>query len=79
MDRNTSNLECWPGKFVARSGVYCIFHAGHKNPHSILFLQGDYFPPCQECGDKVRFKLQAPTYWTVHDIDRRLPDWRPVI
>lgn len=46
-----------PGQVVPCSGVYRIVHAGHREDHDGILLQGQLFPPCLMCGDQVQFQL----------------------
>ncbi len=46
-----------PGTLVERSGIYEAFHASHRVTHQVTLLEGQTFPPCARCKDKVRFEL----------------------
>jgi hypothetical protein len=46
------------GDKVKKSGVYSVVHDGaHVKAHDVTCLAGKVFPPCDECGDAVRFHL----------------------
>jgi len=46
-----------PGDAVPCSGVYRITHAQHRDEHDGILLNGQSFPRCSVCGEKVRFTL----------------------
>jgi hypothetical protein len=40
------------------TGIYKAIHAmKHEEPHYVIAILGDTFPPCLECADDVRFEL----------------------
>jgi hypothetical protein len=46
------------GDKVKKSGVYSVAHEGkHAAAHEVTCIAGITFPPCDECGDAVRFTL----------------------
>ena len=45
------------GKKVWSSGIYRVIHRRHRLPHEVTLIAGDIFPPCAQCGDRVRFAL----------------------
>ncbi len=47
-----------PFETVPASGVYEVFHASHRVTHAVTLLQGQRFPQCARCKDKVRFELK---------------------
>ncbi len=47
-----------PGDKVTKSGIYSVTHDGkHTDAHEATCVAGKRFPPCNECGDAVRFIL----------------------
>jgi len=47
-----------PGDTVPRSGVYDVVHDPvHSKKHQATCVYGKKFPPCNNCGHHVRFKL----------------------
>jgi len=54
--------EQWyaPGEQAPVSGVYVVVHAEHRADHEATLLEGELFPSCLKCGDKVRFRVAQP-------------------
>ena len=46
-----------PEMRVNRSGIYEAFHATHRVTHSVTLLQGQKFPLCSRCKDRVSYEL----------------------
>jgi hypothetical protein len=46
-----------PGDRARATGVYRVTHLRHRMPHDLTVLEGEAFPPCKKCKDKVRFEL----------------------
>jgi hypothetical protein len=42
---------------ILESGIYRVYHAGHRLPHEVTLLRNEIFPPCSKCGDSVSFEL----------------------
>ena len=40
------------------SGVYEVEHNGHREAHEATLLEGEVFPACAVCEDRVRFRLK---------------------
>jgi len=36
--------------------VYSVIHDAHRPVHEVVLRQGDVFPMCGKCGEKVRFE-----------------------
>ena len=49
--------EYRPGDRAKTTGVYRASHLRHRMPHELTVLEGESFPGCKRCGDKVRFEL----------------------
>jgi hypothetical protein len=46
-----------PGDRAEITGVYRAAHLRHRMPHELTVLEGETFPECKRCADKVRFEL----------------------
>jgi hypothetical protein len=47
-----------PGDKVPASGIYDVLHdSEHTERHQVTVIYGKIFPPCNHCGNKVRYKL----------------------
>jgi hypothetical protein len=52
--------EFKPGQIVERSGIYRVVHdSHHTKEHEVTCVHGKKFPPCNHCGDHVRFVLRV--------------------
>ncbi len=51
------------GQNIPSSGIYRVFHRGHREAHEVTLLAGEVFPRCSKCGTDVQFSLTeaAPT------------------
>ncbi len=49
--------EFRPGDSATTTGVYRATHLRHRMPHEITVLEGEVFPRCKKCGDKVKYQL----------------------
>lgn len=46
-----------PGESVPSSGIYKVVHdTEHTEEHEVTCVYGKRFPPCNHCGENVRFK-----------------------
>ena len=45
------------GESIATSGIYRVFHSGHRVSHEAVLLKGESFPRCSQCGKDVQFEL----------------------
>jgi len=43
------------GQNVPHTGIYRVFHYQHRMPHDVVVRQGEQFPACNKCGDRVYF------------------------
>ncbi len=50
-----------PGDLIPKSAAYQVIHLTHRPPHELNCVAGDMFPPCQTCGEAVRFVLLTPS------------------
>jgi len=46
-----------PGEAVPKAGLYLVLHHLHRKNHEVTLFQGELFPLCRRCGEKVRFQL----------------------
>jgi hypothetical protein len=50
------------GQSAPVSGVYRVLHdRNHRQPHEITMVAGRTFPPCDYCGNGVRYELVRRT------------------
>ena len=47
-----------PSEQVLVSGVYRVDHNGHRDSHEATLLEGEVFPVCAVCEDRVRYVLK---------------------
>lgn len=57
MNRNALSKFFRVGESISVSGIYRVFHSGHRLSHEVVLLSGESFPRCSACGDDVRFEL----------------------
>jgi hypothetical protein len=59
---------------VRETGIYEVVHdGGHRNPHEVVMLHGDSFPPCDTCEGRVRFRLIRTAPYIFQDEDFEEP------
>ena len=58
-----------PGDRARATGVYRVTHLRHRMPHELTLLEGEVFPSCKKCKDKVRFELVHAAPRLKGDID----------
>ncbi len=46
-----------PGDRVPTTGIYTANHEGHRSAHEVFATEGETFPSCRVCGDRVNFAL----------------------
>jgi hypothetical protein len=51
----TQSRQYVPGDVVPATGMYLVYHQGHRLHHEVLVFAGQIFPVCRKCGDAVRF------------------------
>ena len=49
----------WAGQKCQRSGRYTVHHYQHRLAHSVVVFEGDEFPPCLTCGERVHYSLEG--------------------
>jgi hypothetical protein len=68
--RGGSDTLYLSGQPVPESGIYEVIHdRGHRSAHDVLMHGRDFFPPCDQCGEKVRFKLIRSAPYIFEDAD----------
>ena len=63
-----------PGEIAPISGVYRVFHHGHRENHDVVVLRGEAFPSCRHCQSAVHFEVVHPVSHVTHDWDFAGPD-----
>jgi hypothetical protein len=58
-----------PGENVLATGIYTAMHYRHRLPHEVFAVQGDQFPACKRCGNRIRFKLMQTAMHVTADRD----------
>ena len=48
------------GTLIPETGIYKVIHGEHRLPHEVILFQGEKFPRCAKCRDKVCFELVYP-------------------
>ena len=46
-----------PGESVPETAVYAVIHDGHRAIHHATLRNGERFPECTKCVDRVRFEI----------------------
>ncbi len=68
--RGGNNKTFLSGQPVPESGIYeVIHHREHRLAHDVLMHGGDIFPPCDQCGQEVRFRLIRSAPYIFEDQD----------
>jgi hypothetical protein len=63
------------GEIVQQSGIYEAVHeSGHRQPHEVVLIEADLFPPCDICAEDVRFRLVRSAPYIFTDVDFERPD-----
>ena len=63
-----------PGTSVPKDGMYWVHHYQHRMSHLSHLKNGEYFPQCVKCGERVRFE-SAPEHDSAEHISHD-PDFR---
>jgi hypothetical protein len=59
-----------PGSPIPETGIYEVIHdKGHRVAHEAVLHGKDLFPTCDQCGDKVRFRLVRTAPYIFDDED----------
>jgi hypothetical protein len=62
-----------PGDKAPQSGIYEVRHNDHRDHHQVTLKEGQAFPACRTCGDKVRFILLRAATPVEADADFGMP------
>jgi hypothetical protein len=54
---------------IPHTGIYSVFHYQHRPPHNLLMRQGERFPACSRCGERVFFRLSGIAETLISDRD----------
>jgi hypothetical protein len=58
------------GEIVRQSGIFEVIHDhAHRTAHEVVMIQGDAFPTCETCFDRVRFRLIRTAPYIFQDDD----------
>lgn len=72
--RPTSSTTHGAGELVRETGIYEVIHdQHHRTAHEVVLLNGDSFPPCDTCGERVRFRLIRTAPYIFQDEDFEEP------
>jgi hypothetical protein len=55
MSKNMNQFRC--GDKILESGIYRVYHKGHRLAHEVTLLRDQLFPKCMKCEDSVYFEL----------------------
>ena len=59
-----------PGDTVRETGIYEVIHdRSHRAAHEVVLVGAETFPPCDSCGDRVRFRLVRTAPYIFSDED----------
>ena len=59
-----------PGSPIPETGIYEVIHdKGHRVAHEAVLHGKDLFPTCDQCGEKVRFRLVRTAPYIFDDED----------
>ena len=63
------------GEAVRETGIYEVIHdRAHRTAHEVVMLREDAFPPCDSCGNQVRFRLIRTAPYIFQDEDFEEPE-----
>lgn len=48
------------GALISETGIYRVIHHEHRLPHEVILFEGERFPRCSRCSDRVRFEMVYP-------------------
>jgi hypothetical protein len=71
-DRSVTSYSA--GDIVKETGIYEVIHdQQHRTAHEVVLLNGDSFPPCDSCQERVRFRLIRTAPYIFQDEDFEEP------
>ena len=59
-----------PDEEVPESGIYQVLHENGEK-ETVVFLRAGIFPPCEDCGGKVRYSIVRTAPYIFDDEDFR--------
>jgi len=59
-----------PDEEIPESGIYQVMHESGERD-TVVFLRGGVFPPCDDCGDRVRYAIVRTAPYIFDDEDFR--------
>ena len=59
----------YAGQIVPQTGLYRVFHYRHRLPHDAVIRQGELFPTCDKCGQRVMFAPSSTAEPLFSDMD----------
>jgi hypothetical protein len=57
------------GQKVPETALYRVFHYQHRLPHDVVIHQGEDFPACDRCGQRVVFSISDTAETLYSDAD----------
>lgn len=58
------------GETVRQSGIYEVIHdRAHRDAHEVVMISGEFFPNCETCKERVRFRLVRTAPYIFQDED----------
>ena len=60
-----------PGDRITETGIYRVFHGGHRVVHEVTVIAGEVFPRCSVCGCEVHFELLRAAPEAIRDSELR--------
>ncbi|MGH9568055.1 MAG: hypothetical protein ACRD4F_00350, partial [Candidatus Angelobacter sp.] len=68
--RGKHNKMFSPGQPVPETGIYEVIHdRAHRETHEVVMHRGDQFPACDQCDQRVRFKVLRTAPYIFDDED----------
>jgi hypothetical protein len=67
-DSERSGRVYSPAEEVPESGIYHVIHKSGERD-SVVLLRASLFPSCEDCGERVRYKVLQTAPYIFHDED----------
>jgi len=67
-DTERSGRVYAPDEEVSESGMYHVIHENGERD-SVVLLRATLFPACEDCGQRVRYKILQTAPYIFHDED----------
>src|SRR5215510_16164445 len=69
-DRGKHGHLFLPGEPIPETGIYEVIHdRAHRASHEVVMHGSDLFPPCDQCDQRVRFRLVRTAPYIFDDED----------